>query len=166
MPLAWPGSGTRPPGQPERSPARLPAGGLHHSAWHGLDRRECEPANGNSHCAPLPLRATVRLMQSVLRLIGFLLAISNAVCAGAASPASPYGGWKNGPPRDDSFFPIAVWLQPPGKARQYLDAGFNTFVGLWKGPTEEQLAELKRAGMRVVCEQNEVARKHLDDSTI
>ena len=30
----------------------------------------------------------------------------------------------------------------------------NTYVALWKGPTEKQLAELKKAGMRAICHQN------------
>ena len=45
-------------------------------------------------------------------------------------------------------------------------AGINLYVALWQGPTEEQLAELKKAGMPVICEQNGVALKHLDDKTI
>src|SRR5208283_2414379 len=79
---------------------------------------------------------------------------------------NPYDRWQNGPAHDDSFFPIAVWLQPPAKARQYLAAGFNTYVGLWEGATEEQLAALKQAGMKVICEQNAVSLQHLNDPTI
>ena len=79
---------------------------------------------------------------------------------------SPYGIWTNGPPADAGFFPLAVWLQSPSNAERYRKAGFNTYVGLWKGPTEEQLAVLKKAGMRIFCEQNDVALRHLDDSTI
>jgi len=74
--------------------------------------------------------------------------------------------WTNGPSRDAGFFPIAVWLQNPRKAKQYKGAGFNTYVGLWKGPTEKQLAELKKAGMKVICHQNEVGLRHVDDPTI
>jgi len=94
------------------------------------------------------------------------LVVAIGVNASPSAPGNPYGRWQNGPARDENFFPIAVWLQPPAKARQYLDAGFNTYVGLWDGPTEEQLAALKQAGMRVICEQNAVSLKHLDDSTI
>ncbi|MBI5386327.1 MAG: hypothetical protein HZA90_16780 [Verrucomicrobia bacterium] len=101
----------------------------------------------------------------LLALLAALSVITPAA-AGETSPSSPYGRWKNGPPRDDSFFPIAVWLQNPNKAKAYHDAGFNTFVGLWRGPTEEQLAALKSAGLKLICSQNEVARKHLDDPTI
>jgi len=85
---------------------------------------------------------------------------------GASNGTSPYVKWENGPPHDAGFFPIAVWLQNPGKAGMYQAAGFNTYVGLWKGPTEQQLAELKKAGMKVICRQNEVGLKHIDDPTI
>ena len=80
--------------------------------------------------------------------------------------ASQYAQWEKGPSRDSGFFPISVWLQNPAKAGRYRDAGFNTFVGLWKGPTEKQLAGLKEAGMKVICHQNEVGLKHVDDPTI
>lgn len=63
-------------------------------------------------------------------------------------------------------FPIAVWLQDPSMASRYQKAGFNLYVGLWQGPTEAQLSALKADGMRVICEQNSVALKHLNDPTI
>ncbi|MBI4605851.1 MAG: hypothetical protein HY721_28120 [Planctomycetes bacterium] len=84
----------------------------------------------------------------------------------AGARGNPYGRWAKGPPADPSFFPLAVWLQSPRTAERYRAAGINVFVGLWKGPTEEQLALLKRAGMRVVCDQNEVGLEHRDDPTI
>ena len=64
------------------------------------------------------------------------------------------------------FFPIAVWLQSPSRAADYRAAGFNTYVGLWGGPTETQLAELRRNGLSVICEQNAVGLLHRDDPTI
>lgn len=64
------------------------------------------------------------------------------------------------------YFPIAVWLQPPARAAQYKKAGINLYVGLWRGPTEEQLATLRQAGLRVICDQNEVGLKHRDDPVI
>jgi len=75
-------------------------------------------------------------------------------------------GWRNGPPFGPNYFPIAVWLQDPANAQRYKDAGFNLYVGLWQGPTEKQLAELKAAGMPVICEQNAVGLAHRDDRTI
>jgi hypothetical protein len=59
-----------------------------------------------------------------------------------------------------------VWLQSPNRAAEYKAIGINHFIGLWQGPTEEQLAALKRAGMPVICDQNPVALRHRDDSTI
>jgi hypothetical protein len=88
--------------------------------------------------------------------------------ARAASPEarSPYAQWTQGPSPGDSHFPIAVWVQSPARAARYREAGFNTYVGLWKGPTEEQLAALKAADMKVICAQNAVGLKHRNDSTI
>jgi hypothetical protein len=82
------------------------------------------------------------------------------------SSEHPYRRWQNGPPHDASFFPVGVWLQNPAKAQRYREAGFNLYIGLWKGPTESQLAALKAAGMKVVCEQNAVGQAHRDDPTI
>jgi hypothetical protein len=84
----------------------------------------------------------------------------------AAASVSPYAKWSHGPSPDPAFFPLAVWLQAPANAERYRRAGFNTYVGLWQGPTEEQLAGLKKAGMKVICDQNDVALRHLDDLTI
>jgi hypothetical protein len=75
---------------------------------------------------------------------------------------SVYAPWENGPPTDPDWFPIGVWLQEPGLAERYAKLGVNTFVGLWKGPTENQLAQLAAAGMKVVCGLNKVARANLD----
>ncbi|HNQ90676.1 MAG TPA: hypothetical protein PKM73_18835 [Verrucomicrobiota bacterium] len=96
------------------------------------------------------------------------LAMGIAGLALAAEPASNtlYRQWPRGPSADPAFIPIAVWLQPPRHAEAYRRAGINTYVGLWRGPTESQLGDLKRAGMRVICEFNETARRHLEDGTI
>jgi len=97
-----------------------------------------------------------------------LLAATIAVGAEEAKPefVSPYAQWKNGPPKDESFFPIAVWDQNPVYAPKYKEMGANIFVGLWDGPTEEQLAELKKNGMLTICDQNAVGLAHKDDPTI
>jgi len=94
-----------------------------------------------------------------------LLSVINAG-PGAKTSANPYAQWENGPPHNADFFPIAVWLQNPRNAGRYRQAGINTYVGLWRGPTEEQLAELKQAGMKVICHQNKTALKYIDDPTI
>ena len=77
-----------------------------------------------------------------------------------------YASWTNGPPKGEDYFPIAVWLQSPSKAPRYKEAGINLYVGLWKGPTEAQLDELRAAGMQVICYQNQVGIQHLDDDLI
>lgn len=81
--------------------------------------------------------------------------------------APPAWSAEIGAPLDDrSFFPIAVWLQNPAQAARYRAAGINLYVGLWKGPTEGQLAELSKHGMRVICAQNVVGLAHKDDPVI
>jgi hypothetical protein len=79
---------------------------------------------------------------------------------------SPYAAWTNGPPTEADFFPVGVWLQSPANAARYKAAGINVYVGLWRGPTEEQLAELKKHGLRVICAQNAAGLRHKDDATI
>ena len=95
----------------------------------------------------------------------FLVCAFDKTC-GENIVTSPYVKWENGPLHSADFFPIAVWLQNPAKASRYRRAGFNTFVGLWRGPTQSQLAQLKSAGMKVICSQNELALKNIDDPTI
>jgi hypothetical protein len=73
---------------------------------------------------------------------------------------------QKGPLDDPTFFPTAVWLQDPTNAPKYQAIGINAFVGLWKGPSEKQLADLKKHGMKVICAQNAVGLKHKDDPTI
>ena len=71
-----------------------------------------------------------------------------------ASAESHYPG---GFPTEPGFFPIGVWLQSPSNAPRYKAIGINTFVGLWKGPTEAQLALLAKYDMFAVTAQNSVA---------
>jgi hypothetical protein len=107
--------------------------------------------------------------QSVLLLAATAsLAAGGVHCArgGQAPGNSPYARWEHGPPRDAGYFPIAVWLQDPKNAGRYRQAGINLYVALWKGPTEDQLAALKAAGMSVVCQQNAVGLAHRSDPTI
>ena len=73
---------------------------------------------------------------------------------------------KGGPLADSNFFPVAVWVQNPTRAPEYKEIGINLYVGLWRGPTEDHLAELKKHGMHVICAQNVVGRRHKDDPTI
>ena len=78
-----------------------------------------------------------------------------------------YAKWQNRPFQETARFPIAVWLQAPRNAPKYQALGINLFVALWEGPAAEQIAELKRHRMPVICEQNDYALKHLgEDRTI
>lgn len=94
---------------------------------------------------------------------------SSAASQAASQPAASQIGkapWSHGLRSDPSYFPIGVWLQSPQNAQKYKAAGINLYIGLWQGPTEAQLAELKAAGMSVICEQNEVGLAHKADQTI
>ena len=73
-----------------------------------------------------------------------------------AAASSARDDYPNGFPNDPNFFPVGVWLQSPAHAPAYKAIGINTFVGLWKGPTESQLAELTKYDMFVVASQNDV----------
>jgi hypothetical protein len=100
-------------------------------------------------------------------MLSLVLGLAGATgVSGAQGSASPYAKWSHGPSAQADFFPIAVWLQAPAQAGLYRAAGFNLYVGLWNGPTEAQVQELKQAGMQVVCNQNEIGLKYRDDPTI
>src|SRR5678809_1346728 len=73
----------------------------------------------------------------------------------AVSPQEYYARWKHGPPARPDYFPIGVWLQNPTNAERFKAAGINVYVALYRGPTDEQLAMLERAGMSAICSQNE-----------
>jgi hypothetical protein len=96
---------------------------------------------------------------------------------GTASDAGPealpwfggpryYADFPRGFPTDASFFPIGVWMQNPSNAARFAEVGVNHYVGLWQGPTDEQLATATAAGMPVVCEQAGVWAANLSDSNI
>jgi Beta-galactosidase len=91
-----------------------------------------------------------------------------AACLGgcAGQTIDRYAQWSNGPSGDADYFPVAVWLQTAENAPKYQALGINVYIGQWKGPTEEQLAELTKHGMKVICAQNEVGLAHKDDPII
>ena len=94
-----------------------------------------------------------------MRVLACILLLSSAACA--AEPEFRFD-----PRADGDHFPIAVWLQHPRRAPQYQAAGINLYVGLWKGPTAQQLQFLRMANMPVICSQNEVGLAHKDDPII
>lgn len=104
-------------------------------------------------------------------LLGFTAGLAVLPSPALPQPAAPgatnaYSAWSQGPPADPGFFPIAVWLQDPKNAPRYQAAGINVFVGLWRGPTAEQLALLKAADMRVICGQSERSLAFKDNPII
>jgi len=93
-----------------------------------------------------------------LSLIAAIASLAGALNAATPDTYLPWEGgsahyrrWPNGPRPDAEFFPISVWLQNPARALEYKTMGVNQFVGLWKGPTGEQLQALAAAGMRVLA---------------
>lgn len=112
------------------------------------------------------MRLTVISLAVSLATAVVVLALCVAPGTQAQAQPNAYARWKLGPPSDPSYFPIAVWLQGPQNAARYQAAGINLYIALWQGPTEQQLADLKAAGMSVICGQNEVGLAHLQDPTI
>jgi hypothetical protein len=90
---------------------------------------------------------------SLIAVLSLLLEIGaqTVLAQGAPRPGPPYPG---GFPDDPAFFPIGVWLQSPSSAPAYKALGINTFVGLWGGPTEDQLTALATSGMFAIAAQN------------
>ena len=105
-----------------------------------------------------------------LALVAINAIVSLRAYAGIADQpqtrSNAYARWRHGPSSDPGYFPIAVWLQQPKNAGKYKAAGINLYVGLWKGPTEGQLAALEEAGMPVICAQSKVGLAHRDDPII
>ncbi len=83
-----------------------------------------------------------------------------------------YGGpayharWPNGLPSSMSYVPIGVWMQNPENAERYREVGINLFIGLWEGPTAEQLDALPAPDVATLCSQSGVWQSRLDDPAI
>ncbi|MHC5538379.1 hypothetical protein ACYOEI_09135 [Singulisphaera rosea] len=94
----------------------------------------------------------------------FLMALAWSTANSTRADEPTYAkGLPTGP---DAAFPIAVWLQSPSNASRYKEVGINLFVGLWRGPTEEQLNDLDRAGIRLICGLSERSLRFRDRPTI
>jgi hypothetical protein len=110
------------------------------------------------------------MFPAVPRLFLFVFLVSglNPAPAQDAKPADSVQRLfkKNGEPTDPNFFPIAVWLESPRNAARYKQAGINLFVGLYQGPTDDELAQLTNAGMPVICDQNAVGLANKDNPII
>ena len=102
----------------------------------------------------------------ICSILGWIF-LSASIVLGAEVPAgSQQSHWPNGLSADEAYFPIGVWLQNPRNAARYKAAGINLYIALWSGPTAEQLAELEKAGMRVICNQNAFALASKDSKVI
>lgn len=99
-----------------------------------------------------------------MNVVTFLLLCGPGLVRGATETEGKR--WTHGLSEDPSFFPIGVWLQNPANAARYKAAGINLYVGLWRGPTSQQLDALKQAGMLVICGQNAVGLERREDRTI
>lgn len=109
---------------------------------------------------------THRRRAGAIVLAALLLAIAGLAIAPAAAEPAPSRHPQIEPFANPAFFPIAVWLQNPDNAERYRAAGINVYVGLWKGPTAAQLQRLSRAGMWVICAQNDLALTHPERNII
>ena len=66
-----------------------------------------------------------------------------------------------------NIFPIAVWLQSAENAMSYKqNGGINMYVGLWNQLDEKQFDLLKKADLKLICEQNDFGLAHQTDPTI
>ena len=108
----------------------------------------------------------IRSWKGLLAALFTLLIVIRAAWGAEADRSSPYTQWKNGPPADENYFPIAVWLQSPANAARYKAAGINLYVGLWRGPTSNQLADLHKAGISAICSQNRAGLENKDNPVI
>jgi hypothetical protein len=92
-----------------------------------------------------------------------LLVLGVATCGIAHADDGPY---PKGTPRTPESFPLAVWLQAPANAERYRAIGINTYVAIYRGPTGEQLDALDKAGIRLICGQDERSLRFRDRPTI
>ncbi|WP_165252129.1 hypothetical protein [Paludisphaera soli] len=89
-----------------------------------------------------------------------------AAWAGGARGGDGPATFSKGPPDRPEDFPIAVWLQDTANAEKYRAVGVNLYVGLWRGPTVEQLDALDAAGIRLIVGQSRKSLAFRDRPTI
>jgi hypothetical protein len=97
----------------------------------------------------------------IRRIIVLVLGLTTCGVAHAAD-----GPYPKGLPQTPDSFPLAVWLQAPANAERYKAIGINTYVAIYRGPTEEQLDALDKAGIRLICGQSERSLRFKDRPTI
>jgi hypothetical protein len=94
-----------------------------------------------------------KICVSLMLLFIFLLHLDSEIAASASKNLAKPNDTFNSP----NFFPIGVWLQSPGNAARVKRLGINLYVGLWNGPTDQQLRDMEKASMPVICNQNDLA---------
>jgi len=99
-------------------------------------------------------------MNAITRAVAVVLLLT-AVARAAEAPQDA-GRFSRGLSTKPDFFPLAVWLQDPKNAGRYKDVGVNLYVGLWRGPSEQQLEMLEKVGMPVICSLNDRSKRFLD----
>lgn len=86
--------------------------------------------------------------------------LMSAAVYGAPDGAHPWSRWPHLPQGRD-FFPFGVWAQNPADAPAYRALGVDFYYGLHGGPTEAQVAALRRHNMPFVAMFNDYARQNL-----
>ncbi|NLF32488.1 MAG: hypothetical protein GX591_16555 [Planctomycetes bacterium] len=98
--------------------------------------------------------------------------VSLLVClvpAAVSLAESPYAAWSLGPPVEDDYFPLGVWVQAPRSERvtAFANAGINLYVGCSWDDTVSGMNRLRNAGMKIILDQTgEYAPTHMDDDVI
>ena len=148
-----------------REPSLLPCLSPHPQSLSPSEgAREAGVAASNQSVTPPKIAKNQKRFPSVALLVAVI--VSNFGCSiFAETNTATLNAWQ-ATRTNAAFFPIAVWLQAPTNAPAYAAAGINTFVGLWGGPTDAQLSVLEKAGMLVVCDQNQIALNHPARSNI
>ena len=119
------------------------------------------PASRAGRLICVSLTELARPMRPTIRMSKFFGALWILALPLNAAPALKAGFATN-----QNTFPIAVWLQNPHNAAKFKAAGINLYVGLWRGPTDDQLKELEAAQMPVICGQNRSALDHRENPLI
>ena len=119
--------------------------------WHGLRFPMCQLLS----LRHLVLGAVSRSHNFAASACMLALILASSMAIGG-QPAAAGEIYRNGFPDDRGFFPVGVWMQSPKNAPYYMALGINTFIGLWNGPTEEQLVDLAHENLLAIATQNDV----------
>ncbi len=107
------------------------------------------------------------MKHTLIPLMSVALIALATVLSGCAHEAArhPWGRWTHLPQETD-FFPIGVWGQNPASAGRYKALGVDYYISLHRGPTPDQMADMRRHNMPVICSFNDYARESLLDEPL